>query len=221
MDDEELLSLLKSTAVVASTVVQGKKKKRKVDHRTLPRSTRTNFRHHEALGCIRRDYLGDTPLLGKQFHVMFRMSRGRFQVLMEDVMGSTMKFYRSTPFDGETKHSLEAKLLLPIKTLAYGVPPHAFCDYFQMSATFADSCCKHFDKVIIELYMKDFLRLPTSADLKNIVKLHKHVHRVDGLFGSLDCSHTSPRSYGHFTDLPESTAGRACWLPDDFACRST
>ena len=179
MDGEELLSLLKSTAVVASTVVQGKKKKRKVDHRTLPRSTRTNFRHHEALGCIRRDYLGDTPLLGKQFHVMFRMSRGRFQVLMEDVMGSTMKFYRSTPFDGETKHSLEAKLLLPIKTLAYGVPPHAFCDYFQMSATFADSCCKHFDKVIIELYMKDFLRIPALADLKNIVKLHKHVHRVE------------------------------------------
>jgi hypothetical protein len=38
--------------------------------------------------------------------------------------------------------------------------------------------------------MKEFLRLPTATDLKNIVKLHKAVHSVDGIIGSLDCTHT-------------------------------
>jgi hypothetical protein len=39
-------------------------------------------------------------------------------------------------------------------------------------------------------YMKEFLRLPTATDLKSIVKLHKSVHSVDGMIGSLDCTHT-------------------------------
>jgi hypothetical protein len=34
------------------------------------------------------------------------------------------------------------------------------------------------------------LRLPTATDLKNMVKLHKATHSVDGMIGSLDCTHT-------------------------------
>jgi hypothetical protein len=39
------------------------------------------------------------------------------------------------------------------------------------------------------IFMKEFLRLPTAADLKNM-KLHQSVHSVDGLLVSLDCTHT-------------------------------
>jgi hypothetical protein len=35
--------------------------------------------------------------------------------------------------DGLDKSSLATRLLLPLKSLAYGVPPHTFIDYFQMS----------------------------------------------------------------------------------------
>jgi hypothetical protein len=35
--------------------------------------------------------------------------------------------------------SFEAQLLLPIKTLAYSVPPHTFMDYFQMSKVMQDT----------------------------------------------------------------------------------
>jgi len=170
-------------------------KKRKIDHRTLSRCTRRTFRHQEALSCIQRDYLGvpgdvTTPLFGVEFEWMFRMTRGRFQVLMEDVMACDNKFYKSSPDDGVTRSSLEARLLLPIKTLAYGVPPHAFIDYFQMSSPYARECCKQFDKVIKSLYQQEFLRLPTVEDFKAITKLHKDIHHVDGLIGSLDCTHT-------------------------------
>jgi hypothetical protein len=34
------------------------------------------------------------------------------------------------------------------------------------------------------------LRLPTATDLKNIVKLHKAAHIVEGMIGFLDCTHT-------------------------------
>ena len=144
---------------------------------------------------IKRDYLGGigdliTPLFGVEFKLMFRLSRGRFEVLMQDVMAGNFEMFKSTEQDGESKASLEARLLLPLKTLAYGVPPHTFIDYFQMSQQFARDLCKAFDNLIIALYLKDFLRLPTAADLKKTVQLHHSVHKVNGIVGSLDCTHT-------------------------------
>jgi hypothetical protein len=89
--------------------------------------------HEQALACIHRDYLGDTPLLGAEFKLMFRLSRGHFQVLMEDVMASNISFFKTTAKNGFDKSSLAARLLLPLKSLAYEVPPHMFIDYFQMT----------------------------------------------------------------------------------------
>jgi hypothetical protein len=65
--------------------------------------------------------------------------------------------------------------LLPFKTLAYGDPPHTIMDYFQMSPQYVRECCKEFDKAMRSMYMKEFLRLPSARDLKNIVKLRKSV----------------------------------------------
>jgi hypothetical protein len=121
---------------------------------------------------------------------MFRISRGRFQVLMEDVMASNISFFKSTVRDGFDRSSLAARLLLPLKTLAYGVPPHTFIDYFQMSRQYAREYCKEFDKAMRTIYMKEFLRLPPATDLKNIVKLHKSAHGVHVMIGSLDCTQT-------------------------------
>jgi hypothetical protein len=130
-DIQYLLSVLHGGAAVAALCDDEQQhKKMKVDHWQLPRSTRRMFRHDHALVCIERDYIGDTPLLGVEFKLMFRLSRGRFQVLMEDVMASNIKFFKSTVRDGFDISSLAACLLLPLKSLAYGVPPHTFIDYF-------------------------------------------------------------------------------------------
>jgi hypothetical protein len=72
---------------------------------------------------------------------------------------------------GKTGVSYEAKLLLPLKTLAYGVPSHCFRDYFQMSRALADKCCKEFYKTIISHYQKEYKRIPDEADLKYITNL--------------------------------------------------
>ncbi len=106
-------------------------------------------------------------------------------------MQQNIRFYYTT----ETRHgrkaaSLEARLLLPLKTLAYGVPCHVFCDYFQMSWQMAQESCAYFKFAVAKCYHKEYLRAPTSRDLDAILKLHKTVHNVDGMFGSLDCTLT-------------------------------
>ncbi|KAG7347240.1 plant transposon protein [Nitzschia inconspicua] len=70
-------------------------------------------------------------------------------------------------------------------------------------------CCRQFDIAVKIIYAQEYLRLPTSDDLRSILQLHRHVHQVDGLFGSLDCSHTiwknCPKAWaGSYTGKPGS-----------------
>jgi len=82
-------------------------------------------------------------------------------------------------------------MLIAIKSLSYGVPCHAFSDYFQMSPAFARECCAEFDKAICAIYTKEYLRMPTKQDLINIEKLHFREHKFHGIYGSIDCMHTT------------------------------
>jgi hypothetical protein len=199
-DEDQLISSSQVSLTAAVQAVmhstESAAKRVKVDHRSLPRSSRRKFCSGEALHCIKRDFTGypgnpDTPLMGAEFKLIFRISRQRFQVMMEDVMAKKIPFYKvkvnRMPYE---QASLEAKLLLPLKTLSYGVPAHTFMDYFQMSRTFCKTCCKEFDKAMKLTYMDEYCRLPTAADLKSITNLHKAIHGVDGIVGSLDCTHT-------------------------------
>ena len=40
------------------------------------------------------------------------------------------------------------------------------------------------------IYTDEYLRLPTAADIKNILNCHYYQHGINGMFGSLDCMHT-------------------------------
>jgi hypothetical protein len=182
-----------SVAVTVTSAVEAEEEDEpdeQPDHRCLRRKTRRLFKHHEALQCIMRDYLGPVPLfLGKEFKLMFRISRTRFEQISQDFPNNFPFFRDSADCTGMVKSSLQAKILLPLKTLAYGVPPHTFCDYFQMSHTHARSCVHEFEKAMLFLYEKEYLRLPDVGDLKAIVSLHRAKHHVSGMFGSLDCMH--------------------------------
>ena len=59
-----------------------------------------------------------------------------------------------------------------------------------MSGTYAEECCDNFAKAINTVYSVNYLRLPTATDVKRVLKLHKAIHNIDGMFGSLDCTHT-------------------------------
>ena len=163
-----------------------------IDHRSLPRAKRKNFQHVNTLDRLKHDYIGPEPLFdGKEFDLMFRISRSRFERLIQDIGNHQHPFYAEIPdCVGNQPVSMHAKLLLPLKTMAYGVPPHCFCDYFQMSRTMARECCIMFDRVVNEIYQEEYLRYPTTQDLLSLNNLHKSVHHFDGMLGSLDCMHT-------------------------------
>lgn len=227
-----VMCMIQAAAVLAEA--SGRRQK-KIDHRLLPRARRSNWRHNEALHCIQRDYLGipadpSTPLFDFDgFIMMFRVSKARFQRFMEDIGSSPAEisnFYLSTiTAAGEQGASFEARLLLPLKSLAYGVPSHTFTDYFQMSKTLADKCCKNFVIVIKFLYEKEYLRIPTREDMKSITNLHRSVHKVDGMFGSIDCMHVywknCPKAWeaqyqsgdkGHPTIVLEAACDHHLWF---------
>jgi hypothetical protein len=146
-DDDAVAVVVRTTAVVAASIVAttnflastiGNGNIYASDHRTEPRKKRRVFDHSGALPCIQRDYLGGHPLFGKEFPMMFRLSWPRFEVMMQDIQQKQIMFYMNDmDRHGNPSSSFQARLLLPLKTLAYGVPPHAFMDYFQMSEQFA------------------------------------------------------------------------------------
>lgn len=181
---------------VSSTMLDGSSSDEdtKTDHRSQPRGKRREFKHEEALQCILRDYLGNAPLFdGIHFEMMFRISKERYLRLEKEILADPLDSFFPRKFDKGTQKwgaSTQAKILLPLKTMAYGVPPHCFTDYFQMSPSMARSCCQHFRKIIKRLYEGEYLRLPDKDDMKAIYDLHLSQHKVPGMFGSLDCMHT-------------------------------
>ena len=173
------------SAVAASLVDEEDTDLPKFDRRRLPRKKRKRHKHAQALACTMRDYLGPEPLFeDKAFDAMFRVSRSGFRRLMEDVGNSGNAFFLAK-FDanGRPLASMEARLLLALKTLSYGVAHHTFRDYFQMSVNLARTSCSEFDKVVKRLYQKEHLRLPTPSDLKATEELHFARHKVHGMFG--------------------------------------
>ena len=156
------------------------------------RSKRRVFDHHGARNCMERDHLGPDALFGQEVLLFFRLSRPRVQFILEAFGNSGDPYYsgfRKCKF-GRVGPSLEAKVLLPLRVLAYGVAPHTFNDYFQMSISMARSSVMRFNRKVVELFSSEYMRLPTVQDLQEITTLHKKVHGVDGMLGSLDCMHT-------------------------------
>ena len=164
---------------------------RKEDH-TGRRGPRKKYDHALTYRLIQDHYLGPNPLHGSQFKLHFRVSLSTFQYIYEKIMNSGDPFYVSN-YRGP-RASNEARILLPLKVLAYGEPPSCFMAYFNMSDRFASDCCDHFDTVMINVFKEEFLRFPSVNDLRAVVKYHKEIYGVPGMFGSLDCTHTDWKS---------------------------
>ena len=136
--------------------------------------------------CIQQDLLRPDALFGKDFHLFFRLSRPRVQMILERLGNSEDPFYETFRVDkfGRVGPCVEVKVLLPLAALAYGVAPYSLCYYFQVSNPMARECFKHFLLSMEREYGDEFLRLPTAADLRNITALHSGIHGVEGMLGS-------------------------------------
>ncbi len=128
---------------------------------------------------------------------MFCLSRSHVQRIFEDIMASTEgevhRFYatssRDVTCDWQTGGIARSKILLKLKTFAYGDPPHTIIvDYFQMSKGLAATCCKMFAVVMKLIYDEECLRLSDALDLKRIIELQKKRHGVNGPYSLKELS---------------------------------
>jgi len=118
------------------------------NHRHLSCTPKHEFDHEGALCCIRCNYMGlpNNPLtpifVGKDFEMMFRLTKKHVEKILQDIGNSAISSFYLNTIDatGKQGSSMEARVLLPLKTFAYGVPPHTFSDYFQMSKDFSKEC---------------------------------------------------------------------------------
>jgi hypothetical protein len=85
----------------------------------------------------------------------------------------------------------DAKILFPLQMLANGTSPSAHQNYYQMGETTARRALKKLCRLI---YQSDdlrerFFRKMTQLDAQNAANLHREVHGIEGMVGSLDCMH--------------------------------
>jgi hypothetical protein len=154
------------------------------DHRGHCRRIRTKYDHADCKRTLYRDFLGPEPKV--KFHTVFRISKERFMAIHDDIRESQNRFFFNKHGKGA---SPEARLLLPLQCLAFGLAPHAIAHNYAMSRVLARQCCVEFDKSMSELYVNKYIRKPSTDDLKNITNLHNEIHGVPGMYGSLDCMH--------------------------------
>jgi len=99
----------------------------------------------------------------------------------------------------------EVKMLMGLKQLAFGVPPIAFCDYFQMGETAGRNCMKRLCNVVAQnkTLREKYLRKPTKADTMRISQLHvDECGGFAGNMGCLDCMHV------HWKNCPRGWQGQ-------------
>ena len=163
------------------------------------------FDYESARLCLYRDYLGPDALFERYFERVFRVSRRITEQLIQ-ICGCTHSFFTETTnkVTGEKGISPEAKVMMALKVLAFGVSPVAFMAYFQMSDETGRQCVKLFCQVISQhpLLRQKYLRNMTMADAKRVSAMHAAEFGVEGCIGCLDCMHI------HWKNCPSSWKGQ-------------
>jgi hypothetical protein len=133
----------------------------------------------------------------RQFRRRFRMSRKLFLEIVEgiqsyysDPLPDHFKFMNKGP-DATGRQSISTlmRCTAAIRQLAYGNAPDAFDEYLQMSERTGRECLDNFNKGVMDLFMREFLRKPTWSDVQDIYQKHEREHDFPGMLGSIDCMH--------------------------------
>lgn len=117
--------------------------------------------------------------------------------------------FRTQTYDARGQPSIShiVKLVAAQKLICYGVSFTAFQDYFQMGESTARMCMSELCRGIVQspAIADVYLRRPTKPDAKRIVELHKDVHGIDGMLGSLDVTKV------HWANCPTALNGQFFW----------
>ncbi|XP_071740056.1 uncharacterized protein [Rutidosis leptorrhynchoides] len=156
-------------------------------------------REHEAAHVrLMTDYfVQGCKYFDDNFKRRFRMWRRVFLRIMEDILNyhkdplpEYFKYFHLR-FDARGKLSISTylKITTALRQLAYGDTPDLFDEYLQMSERTSRESLMHFCKCIIDLYKDEYMREPTTEDIKRLYEAHEDIHDLPGMMGSIDCMH--------------------------------
>ncbi len=103
----------------------------------------------------------------------------------------------------ETVHPY-VKLLCALKMICYRVSGHAFLDYHQFLET---TSCRRVHRLVRGLVSccelaEVYLKKPSKADAHKITMMHRNVHKMPGMLGSLDVTKV------HWKNCPTALKGQ-------------
>ncbi len=121
----------------------------------------------------------NNALYSREFEDYFRLSQPRVErMLLQDFGRCGDTFYQRFRVNmcGRVGPSLEAKVLLPLATIAYGDHAlHSLRVTYQVSQSrlwLARKIYRVFFETIQKIYGDEYMRTPTATDLKAICTLH-------------------------------------------------
>jgi len=197
LEEEECVAQISEAAQIIGTVLvanRWRNKRQSDNNDEVVRVTRRRligWDRERAYKCILQDYLGVHPTFGlDDFKRIFRVSRSSYDVLKSFLCEDDKFFVDGFDITGRRRVSVDAKILISLKYLAYGCSVNAFRDYFQIGESTALLAVKKFTRSIAKsTFQKKYFSFFTPLDAKEVEALHFMKHGIHGLLGSLDCSH--------------------------------
>ena len=188
---------MRSTAKLLATYEVGTKRQRERIKRCLEgapckKKAYVYYERERTRRAIQTNYIGPFPIFNdRQFERKFRLTRTVFQEkIIPSCFNTFRSFYKDTR-DCCGRRSIDpyAKIMIALKHLCYGACVSSYTDYFQMGNSTAEKCLEMFIKAIGIGLADVYMRSPTKEDAKRLTRMHKSKHGIDGMMGSLDCTH--------------------------------
>ena len=138
-----------------------------------PKRKRKSYDQNRARLCIQSNYLGSNSTFCDDFYRIFRITHSIYDRIKSLCMREDSFFRDGADCCGAVSHSVDAKLLIALKYLAYRVSVNCFHDYFQMGKTTALLFLFVRCLIRIDELRDKYLRTMIPTDAKRVEKLHK------------------------------------------------
>lgn len=167
----------------------GKRLKRGHDSSAKKKRVTVSYNRARAQKAVTCDWMSPTPIFNdRQFERTFRIKRFMVDNIINHLVKHDSFWTQTIDAVGNLSIHPHVKFLAAQKIMCYGVSFSAFHDYFQMGESTASLCVSKLSRGIVECpeIAEVYLRTPTKSDAKRIVGMHKELHGIDGMLGSLD-----------------------------------
>ncbi|KAH9456062.1 hypothetical protein Pst134EB_033427 [Puccinia striiformis f. sp. tritici] len=182
-------TVLSDTAAVLINEDNGRKEPRK--HGGSVKGRMANLPRDFEGGYQRlfKDYFAESPVYTDYlFRRRFRMHRPLFLRIVNDVTSHDRYFVQKKNALGQLGLMPIQKICSAIRMLAYGGAADANDEYLRLSESTTLQSLSRFCTAIIQIYGEEYLRSPTTDDVKRILSINEK-RGFPGMLGSLDCMH--------------------------------